>query len=346
VHLNDRLVKKVTDMKALISLTLLTFVLLANVNGQNHSFTVMFYNTENLFDAVDDTLNDDSEFLPGGLRHWNSYRYINKLDCISKVIVAAGEWEAPAVVGLCEVENEHVVKDLARNQLLEGIGYSYIHYDSPDKRGIDLCLLYRPDIVKVISHESWLPPAYITSDFNSRNVIFVKAEIFKDTLNFILCHWPSRRGGVMAADNQRTLIVETVINKIDSLRKTMTSGEKIILMGDLNSTPDFEMVKHTADKCRLINLSELPASKGKGSYRFNGKWEMTDQILVSENLCKSSPTRMSYNVTFAPLEKDFLLEDDPDYPGRRPFSTYRLYKWVGGFSDHLPVVLNLSQKTN
>ncbi len=343
--MKGRKAKKATEMKKVISFTIFTFILVFIARGQTPSFRVMFYNTENLFDTIDDTLKNDEEFLPDGSRHWSMTRFNKKTDAIAKVIIAAGEWEAPALVGLCEVENEEVIKKLVRSDLLTGVNYSFVHFDSPDKRGIDICLLYRDDIVKVISAESWLPDININPVFESRNALFVRAEVFNDTLDFIFCHWPSRRGGVLASDDQRHMIMETVVQRTDSLRRHTGKAEKLVMMGDFNCSPEFEAMKEMAKRCGLVNLSADAAARGEGSYRYRGKWEMIDQALVSANMTDATPAEgKCYNLSFSVLNKDFLLEDDPDYPGKRPFSTYREYRWEGGYSDHLPVVLVFSRK--
>jgi hypothetical protein len=343
--MKGRRAKKVIRMKKVISFTIFTFILALTIKGQNPSFRVMFYNTENLFDTVDDTLKNDEEFLPGGSRHWTKMRYNKKIDAIARVIVAAGEWELPAVAGLCEVENEMVIKDLLNSDLLFNANYAFVHFDSPDKRGIDICLLYRRDIVRLISAQSWVPDSAEYPEFETRNALFARTEIFNDTIDFVFCHWPSRRGGLLASDDQRSMILGTLEQRIDSLRIHSSKGEKIIVMGDFNCSPDFVALKELEEVCGLVNLSAGLSSKGSGSYRYKGRWEMIDQALVSKNMIKSMPgQRIYYNATFSILNKDFLLEDDPDYPGKRPFSTYREYRWEGGYSDHLPVMLLLSQR--
>jgi len=343
--MKDRKGKKATEMKKVISVTIFTFILAFTARGQTPSFRMMFYNTENLFDTLDDTLKNDEEFLPDGSRHWSISRFNKKIDAVARVIIAAGEWDAPAVVGLCEVENEGVIKKLVRCDLLKGVNYSYVHFDSPDKRGIDVCLLYRSDMVKVISAESWLPDIIANPGFESRNALFVRAEILDDTLDFIFCHWPSRRGGLLASDDQRKMIMETIVQRTDSLRRQRGKAEKMVMMGDFNCSPDFEAMKEMAKRCGLVNLSAEPAASGEGSYRYRGKWEMIDQALVSENMTDVVPAeRKYYSASFSVLDNGFLLEDDPDYPGKRPFSAYREYKWEGGYSDHLPVILILSRK--
>jgi hypothetical protein len=342
--MKDRKAKKAIEMKKVLSIAIFTFILALVGKSQPASFKVMFYNTENLFDTVDDSLKNDEEFLPGGTRHWTKSRYNKKIDDIARVIIAAGEWSAPVIVGLCEVENEKVIKDLLNSELLTGVDYSFVHFDSPDKRGIDICLLYRRDVARVLKTESWLPVAEGNVVFESRNALFVRTEISDDTIDFVVCHWPSRRGGLLASDEQRSMITEAVLQRIDSLGKHTGPGEKVVLMGDFNCSPDFDAIKEIEKRCGLVNLSAEIADRGKGSYRYRGKWEMIDQILVSENMINKTPREhFSYNASFSVFEKEFLLEDDPDYPGKRPFSTYREYRWEGGYSDHLPVLLLLSR---
>jgi len=344
--MKDSREKKAIEMKRIPALLLMALTLSLTASAQQKTFSVMFYNTENLFDTVDDTLKDDDEFLPGGTRHWTKSRYYKKIDCISRVIIAAGGWDPPAVTGLCEVENETTVKDLVNSEILGGIDYSFIHFDSPDKRGIDLCLLYRRDMVSILDQESWLPHTGVNeADFDSRDVLYVKTRIYADTICFVVCHWPSQRGGILASQTQRRLVSDLIAHKIDSVKKTMSTGGKIVMMGDLNCTPDFKEVREIEDQCGLINLSAGYNGRIKGSYKFRGRWEMMDQMLVSANMTGAAVWwGKTYNVYFVVADNDFLLEDDPDYPGKRPYSTYRNYRWSGGFSDHLPVLLRLSSK--
>ena len=302
-------------------------------------FTVMFYNTENLFDTVDDTLTDDEEFLPGGERRWTNYRYWKKIEALSRVIVAAGEWDAPYLVGLCEVENRNVAVDLANRSLLANAGYSLVHRESPDSRGIDPALIYRSQYVRVIESRAWIPPAVAGEVFDSRNLLYVKTLIMGDTLHLILCHWPSRRGGVLAAERLREAVASLVISKIDSIQTDAGGRASVIVMGDFNSGPDEPVMVELATASRMVNLSAAMAQKGQGSYRYRGRWEMIDQILVSDMMVTQNGPFSTMSQEFSVLDNTFLLEDDPDYPGKRPVATYRAYKWEGGYSDHLPVLV-------
>lgn len=302
----------------------------------------MFYNTENLFDAVNDSTTDDEEFLPDGTRKWTNSRYHKKLDAVSRVIIAAGGWQIPDVVGLCEVENKQVITDLTEHSILADIRYSFIHYDSPDSRGIDICMLYRPDKVKILTQESWRIPLPDSSAFKLRDILFVKTLIGTDTIDFVFCHWPSRRDGILASSEKRDMVAEFAGLKLDSVFSHSGGVEKIIMMGDLNSSPADRTVCKLAETGRLVNLTSGLFLEGKGSYRFRGVWEMIDQVLVSESVINEySQGNIDCMPEVNVVNPDFLLEDDPDYPGQRPFSTYREYKWQGGYSDHLPVLLTI-----
>jgi len=321
---------------------LILFLNIVSAKGQE--FTVMFYNTENLFDTSDDTLKEDEEFLPEGSRRWTHSRYWKKMDAISRVIVAAGEWETPALVGLCEVENLAVAGDLARGPLLLNAGYEVIHRESPDARGIDVCLLYRQDIVRVKDVRSWVPDSELNELFASRNILYVKTIIFTDTLHVILCHWPSRRGGTLASESIRDRMSLLLDSKIDSLLDTDNAGTAIMIMGDFNAAPDDPLIKRLSADERIINLSYGRNLRGEGSYRYRGTWEMIDQILVTSSMTDSTSVFTADMHKFEVFDAPFLLEDDPDYPGKRPLSTFRGFSWSDGYSDHLPVILRVSHR--
>ena len=307
-------------------------------------FTVMFYNTENLFDTVDDSLTDDGEFLPGGERRWTYNRYWKKIDALSRVIASAGGWETPFLVGLCEVENRNVVGDLSNRSVLANAGYGVVHRDSPDSRGIDPALMYRSQHVRVIESRGWIPPMAPGEDFNSRNLLYVKTLIYGDTLHLIFCHWPSRRGGVLAAERLREAVASLVIAKVDSIQAAAGGRASVIVTGDFNSTPSEPVMVRLADEGGMANLSAAMAKNEKGSYRYRGLWEMIDQVLVSDIMTTGDGDFTALPQHFSVFDVSFLLEDDPDYPGKRPLATYRAYKWEGGYSDHLPVLVRISHK--
>ncbi|HLN19919.1 MAG TPA: hypothetical protein VK213_02450 [Bacteroidales bacterium] len=301
------------------------------IYGQDTSsyLRLMFYNCENAFDIYDDTLHDDDEFLPSGIRRWNKSRYENKIQAIYKTIVAAGGWEPPEIVAFCEIENKHVVEDIISKTYLSKYSYSIIHEESPDQRGIDVCLIFRNDHLRLISYDYWKPQS--VDPFDTRTVLYARMAFVSDTFNVIVNHWPSRRGGVLSGLELREQIAEMVKERSDSLQD---SGDKyVIITGDFNSNPeDPEMKIFDSDK-RYVNLSaQIPA---QGTYRYQGRWEMFDQVIVSSALAQG------ISVNASVLNPGFLLMDDPVYPGKSPFSTYRGFRYQGGFSDHLPVIVTL-----
>lgn len=211
-------------MRILVALLMFSVVLSFPLAGQD--FSVMFYNVENLFDTEDDTTRNDEEFLPEGTRRWTPFRYHKKLGAIARAVAAAGEWDLPSVIGLCEIENEKVVRDLAYGTMLSAGNYGIVHRDSPDPRGIDLALLYRRDRFTLSEVKSWLPGNTDNTPVMTRNLLYVKLRSGADTLHLLLCHLPSRRGGVLAAGELRERMVKLAAMKVDSiLNVTRGRGE-------------------------------------------------------------------------------------------------------------------------
>ncbi|MCX6255631.1 MAG: endonuclease [Bacteroidia bacterium] len=329
-----------------------TLVLLTTIINRGYSQDVrfqpvrlMFYNVENLFDIYDDTLKDDNDFLPNGLMRWNLTRYNKKINSLYKTIVAAGEWNPPAIVAFCEVENRKVLEDLVYGTYLSKYNYRIIHEESPDQRGIDVCLIYRKECTEILDFRYWIPSVIKSEDFASRSILYAKLVISTDTVHLIVNHWPSRRGGVLAMEGIRMRISAMVKGKADSIIEKSSAGSKVIIIGDFNSTPDDREMKSltaTAESGRvLVNLSESLAGDGLGTYRFMGTWEMIDQVIVSDRLLTCDKGLYTDEKMLRIFKPDFLLRKDPKYPGFSPFSTYRGYRYQGGFSDHLPVLLDL-----
>lgn len=311
----------------------------------SHNNRIMFYNTENFFDTYDDSLTDDNDFLPDGLMRWNLIRYNKKINSLYKTVIAAGEWAPPVVVGLCEIENRQVLEDLIYRTYLSKYNYGIIHEDSPDRRGIDVCAIYRKKLADIICYKYWIPEELKNQKFTSRSVLYISMAIGSDTLHFIINHWPSRRGGVLAAEDYRLRIAQMIREKIDSIFENKRSGAKIIILGDFNCTPDDPIIKSlvfSSDTINyLINLSWGNKDKFPGTYRYLGRWEMIDQVFVSKKLLESKKglyTELRLLNVFSP---GFLMKEDSKYSGLSPFSTYSGYRYQGGFSDHLPVILDL-----
>ena len=315
------------------------FHVLSYCQGRNaDSLPILFYNTENLFDCFDDTLKDDEEFLPDAVRRWNFKRYNDKVNRIAKVILASNGWEPPVLAGLCEVENDGVLKRLVWETGLSEAGYGFIHFESPDKRGIDAALLYRKDKFEVLS-DSAVDVSDPDNDFFTRDILYVKGAALSDTFNVFVCHFPSKYGGVLSSEHRRVSVAEKLRSLCDSLLK-IDENSRIVIMGDMNESPG-EKALSTVLKAgsreaggSLTNLAfELKADGVKGTVKYRGRWDVLDQIIVSRSLL-DEPYRIE---GMQVVELPFLLEQDEAYSGVRPFRTYLGPKFHGGFSDHLPV---------
>jgi hypothetical protein len=302
---------------------------------------IMFYNVENFFDTIDDSLTDDNDFLPDGLMRWSLTRYNKKINSLYKTIIAAGEWEPPAVVAFCEIENRKVLEDLIFGTNLSKFDYGIIHQESPDRRGIDVCLIYRKNAAKVLSFTYLIPEVLKNQNFNSRSVLYAKILSGSDTIHFFVNHWPSRRGGVLAGEYTRMQIASMLKGKVDSISARGKSSAKIIILGDFNCTPDDQDIQSLITDDSLDNLSGHIRERGIGTYRYMGRWEVIDQVIVSKGILNSKSGIYCSPEPLKIFHPDFLLKKDAKYPGTSPYSTYSGYRYQGGYSDHLPVILEL-----
>jgi predicted extracellular nuclease len=312
---------------------------------------MVFYNTENLFDTFNDSTTADEDFLPDGLMHWTYNRYKAKLEKVCKVITAAGGWKQPDIVGLCEIENDRVLKDLIYNTPLVKFEYRYIHKNSPDHRGIDVAMLYNPVTVRILSKE-FIPVVLPDSvEKYTRDILYCKIISGQnDTLHLFINHWPSRSRGFLETEPFRIHAASLLRMKIDSV---LLSGPecKIIVMGDFNDGPFdkslSQVVRAKTDTVTLIpgDLYNLAAGyemrNPVGSHKFQGQWNMLDQILVSGSLLIGQKGLTTHGNLFSVFAPSFLLTEDSRYLGVEPFRTYKGPVYLGGFSDHLPVMVDL-----
>lgn len=307
-------------------------------------FRLMFYNVENFFDTSDDTLKDDNEFLPDGMMRWNIKRYNKKINSLYKTIVATGDWDPPDIVAFCEIEHRRILEDLCNRTYLTKFDYDIVHQESPDRRGIDVCLIYNKKKAKLI-YNKYLIPVTESGEYSSRSVLYAKFIAGTDSIQLFVNHWPSRRGGVLAGEENRLDIASMIRGKVDSIIDS-DPGSKIIIAGDFNCTPDDQIIRgfiKSSDSAKsLINLSDSLSSCGMGTYRYMGSWEMIDQVMISRSLMLSREGLSTKRNMLKIFNADFLMQKDSKYPGLCPYPTYRGYNYLGGFSDHLPVLLDLN----
>lgn len=321
------------------------------VDDLRSDYRILFYNVENLFDTKDDSLKNDAEFLPQGQKYWSWKKYQDKCSKIAKIIMATGGWELPEIVGLCEIENKRTLNGILYSTPLKKSNYKIIHKESPDHRGIDVALFYQPERFSPID-TSFINVIYEGAEHSTtRDILYVKGVTHTDdTLHLFVNHWPSRWGGQLESEHKRITAARLLRNKIDSIFDGY-SRSKIIIMGDFNDYPNNKSLTQTLKANtpneefkddELYNLAAfLERNHSIASNKYQGVWGMLDQFIVSgalmnaHGILQTQPKNMHL---FAP---SYLLETDNSYKGIRPFRTYIGYKYQGGFSDHLPIYLDL-----
>lgn len=318
-------------------------------NYQHQQYRIVTYNVENYFDNVIDSTNVDEEFLPEGVRHWTTSRYKTKQVRIGKVLVAIGGWTPPPIVALCEVESKKSLVDLIRYSGLKSFNYQFVHYDSPDVRGVDVALLYRPQQFKII----YSKPIHIhfptAPDVKTRDVLLVSGKVPSgDTLHIFVCHLPSRLEGELESENRRIFVAQTIRNQVDTLI-SVYKNPNIIIMGDFNDYPDNKSITQTlhAEQLtsnpqpdKLYNLALPLHLAGEGTYKHAGQWGMLDQFIVSGNLLNIKNRFYTQQQDAHVFKTDFLLEKDESDLGTKPFRTYNGYTYNNGYSDHLPLYVD------
>lgn len=303
--------------------------------------TVVFYNVENLFDTIDDPSTNDEEFLPASDKQWNTERYQKKLADIAKVLGNINAQELPELIGLCEIENQQVLKDLVQTEPLTKGNYQIVHFNSPDERGIDVALLFREGEFKVLSKEAIL----VNPGFKTRDILHVYGKLGNERLHLFVNHWPSRWGGLEKSQPNRIVAAQTLKTNVDSLIAE-NPEVKIIIMGDMNDEPDNKSLidvlgaKAPNSSAELYNLM-IPLDEQKlGSYNYQGNWNMLDNLIISEPVLKGDGLVVSDQLgqVFHQAWMEYRNKNDEMSPNR----TYGGPNYYGGISDHFPVYMHLN----
>ena len=278
---------------------------------------IVNYNVENLFHPAHDSLKDDIEWTQDGERHWSYTRYYRKVENIARVLTNIGEWDGVDLVGLQEVENALCVKRLCHT-LRKG-EYDFVHYESPDRRGIDVSLIYKKSRVDTLRTRA------IRVDLGeqtTRDILYVNALIDKrDTIHLFVCHLPSQRGGKAESEWKRQRAKQVLQTAVDSVLAVCAEA-KIVVMGDMNSEPIDDL--HGLSN-RMFGL--------QGTHKFQGQWTCLDQFYTSPNMDSISIVRI--------YDAPWIQEPDEKYMGLKPKRTYTGFHYQNGFSDHLPIILTV-----
>ncbi|MBQ5871147.1 MAG: endonuclease/exonuclease/phosphatase family protein [Bacteroidaceae bacterium] len=293
---------------------------------------IIWWNVENLFDCQHDSLKEDYDFLPEGQYHWTKGRYWKKLDNISRTIAAiADEKEWPMIIGLCEVENDTVLRDLTRRSPLRIARYSYIHEEGPDTRGVDVAMLYDSLQFRPHGYKSVRIPSTEWRFQPTRDILHVWGDCpsLNDVLHIIIVHLPSRAKNGRTGERHRRIAVTTLCGMLDEL-----NGKRILLMGDFNAEPDDKIFKGIYERMTsLMPQKRKELNQARGTYYFRKLWGYLDHILVSPNLAPNIEERIEVG------DFPFLLTEKVT-----PWRTFQGPVYKGGFSDHLPIWVDLLSK--
>ena len=294
---------------------------------------VVFWNLENFFDYVDGGEGEsDREWSSTGSRRWTKTRFYTKCDAIAKTMFWIGEkyGRMPDVIGVVEVENSGVLYKLLSSSLLRKYDYKVVHYDSHDRRGIDVALLYRSSLYRKVS-SSVTVPEYDAQKLSTRDILQVCLEsVDGERINVLVNHHPSKYGGSQASESRRDAAMTAMRNLCDSLA-VADSGIPVIAMGDFNDTPDGEQFGMLDGV--LVNKADSLFRAGQGTIRFEGKWDLIDMFMVSGSISEKSAMEI--------LQVPFLMTYEKKYPGLKPLRTYSGPRYIGGVSDHCPIVLTV-----
>lgn len=332
----------------LVAISLLS-VLFSSCGKQivtNHS--IAFYNVENLFDTINSPGVNDEKYTPGSEMPWNTERYFHKLDQLTRVINAMDTVNAyPVVIGLCEIENESVLKDLANHKSLKNAKYSYLHKDSPDERGIDVSMLYQPEFYQPLE-TNFINVKLPDSGNKTRDILYSKGILAgSDTVHLFFNHWVSRWGGQEQTEPLRIFIANKLKHITDSIL-TLNPNAAIIMAGDLNDNPtDISVLNNLKaskielpikDK-KLYNLGIAKFENGEGTLYYRS-WDMFDQFIVSSSVLKESSAISIIGNTQNIVKYDWMLFTPKGYEARPSRTASK--KYYGGFSDHLPIMVNIA----
>ena len=354
-----------------ISIYILALALLLPATAQaqrNRSYVIGFYNLENLFDTYHDEGKNDYEYLPDGANQWTEVKYEKKLHNMASVIKAIHDdnkvWHA--VLGVSEIENRHVLEDLVAMPEIADADFQIVHYDGPDRRGVDVALLYRPSVFRVLESKS-IPFTFEDSeiefemspeeqaDFRTRDILMVRGLLGGEMFAFFVAHLPSRNGG--KGGDLRSRGGEIMYR--ESMRLMEQYPEiKIVAMGDMNDNPsDPSMAYYMRGKEKIEEVGEKDffspflsmLKAGYGSLAYQGEWNIYDILVVNANLAHPEPGTLGiipivknrfYGRVF---HKPFMTQQEGQYKGT-PFRTYSSGAFIGGYSDHYPTYIVVSNK--
>jgi len=309
------------------------------------AYSIAFYNIDNLYDISNDTDHDDDEFTPNGNYKWTKKRYQNKLNNMAKVISQIANGNAPDILGVCELESATALKDLLNTGNLKN-NYQFAHFDSPDERGVDVALIFNQQKFSLLESKPLFVSLSKDSTDRTRDILYTKllAKDAKDTLHFLVCHFPSRREGKYQSEQNR-IDAAKVMKKFVSENVNLKT-QNLIIMGDFNDEPWDKSVYKTmgaqnyfkTKDSALLNLMWGFEKEKRGSYKFKNEINILDQIIISKALANNVGVEYeegSVNI----FDKEWLKQKGK-YEGY-PLRTFGGKEWLNGYSDHYAVYMQI-----
>lgn len=315
-----------------------------------------FYNLENLFDTIDNPAVNDEEFTPAGAKNYTGKIYLDKLGKLSTVISQMGadkNPDGPAILGVAEVENDTVLKDLVKHPLIQKRNYQVIHYDSRDARGIDVGLLYNPKYFKPEASDKLFVqlPGGSKDAYYTRDILWVKGKLDGETVHLYVNHWPSRSGGEERSAPAREAAAQVCRDHMDSVFRSEPDA-KVIVMGDLNDDPvnaSVAAIINAKGKQRDVKRGGMfnpwmeLYKKGIGTLAYQDTWGLFDQVILSQAwLGRDQDGFFFYQQHI--FNKEYMVENIGRYKGY-PMRTWDGNRYRGGYSDHFPTYVVLLKKT-
>ncbi|MCX6231313.1 MAG: endonuclease/exonuclease/phosphatase family protein [Bacteroidetes bacterium] len=322
----------------------------SNAQKQAKVACIGFYNLENFYDTINEPDVNDEEFTPDGPNRWNTEKYNIKLKHMSEAISQIGDElvkGGPVIMGFSEIENRSVLEDLIKQPALKAMNYGIVHYDSPDRRGVDVGLIYQKQYFKVTTSYAVKLTLDGDTSFRTRDQLVVYGLFDGEPVCLIVNHWPSRSGGEKISQHKRIRAADVCRSIADSVMKRDPNA-KIFIMGDLNDDPsDISLLDHlkakkTKEETKqgdLYNPMYRLFKDGIGSLAYRDSWNLFDQIIVSYPLIEKD--KSTYRLYQAKVfNRSFLTQKEGQYSGY-PLRTYVGTTFVGGYSDHFPVYVFL-----
>lgn len=336
----------------IVVIAFLGFTEISSAQEKNYNVVCIgFYNLENLFDTINNVeLRNSTEFTPEGKNQWTSKRYHEKLGNMAYVISQIATDitpDGPALLGVSEIENIGVLQDLVKEESIAKRGYEIVHYDSPDRRGVDVGLLYQPKYFEVTNTRSHVLNMKEDTAFRTRDQLVVSGLLQGEMIHIIVGHWPSRSGGEKRSRPKRNAAGQLARNIVDSLL-AIDKNAKIMVMGDFNDDPVNPSVKEflrakpkkdNLDEGDMFNPFYKLYQDGIGSLAYRDSWNLFDQVVISQGLLGEDKSDYKFYKAKV-FNESFLLLKEGRYAGY-PKRTFAAGVYQGGYSDHFPTYIVL-----